>query len=75
MGFWSALDAMIGEYAHWDLWPAYGCVILVWIVTSPFRDVILAYILQVWLFIGMNRSKCYECAALYRGVLRDSEQR
>ncbi|ETL24195.1 hypothetical protein L916_21795 [Phytophthora nicotianae] len=50
-GLW---DATVGEYVRWDLWPAYLSAVLVWGLTSPLRDVDVAFTLQVWRVTRMN---------------------
>ncbi|KAG2763684.1 hypothetical protein PC129_g6530 [Phytophthora cactorum] len=50
-GLW---DATVGKYARWELWPAYCCAVPVWTLLVPFRDVAIAFTLQVWRVVKMN---------------------
>ncbi|KAG3165821.1 hypothetical protein PI126_g4445 [Phytophthora idaei] len=71
-GLW---DATVGKYTRSELWPAYCCAVPVWTLLGPFRDVAIAFALQVWRVVKMNGGMWYESAVMYQDVLRDPKLR
>ncbi|ETI30351.1 hypothetical protein F443_22527 [Phytophthora nicotianae P1569] len=68
-------DATVGEYVRWDLWPAYLSAVLVWGLTSPLRDVGVAFALQVWRVTHMNGDLWRLSALRYHDMITNEELR
>ncbi|KAE8997139.1 hypothetical protein PR001_g19661 [Phytophthora rubi] len=66
---------IVHEYARTELLPAYVCAVAVWIISTPFRRIAGAFLLQVWRVLRLNGGMWFEIASRYQEELQNREFR
>ncbi|KAE9034268.1 hypothetical protein PR003_g10178 [Phytophthora rubi] len=66
---------IVHEYARTELLPAYFGAVAVWIISTPFRRIAGAFLLQVWWVLWLNGGMWFEIASRYQEVLQNRELR
>ncbi|KAE9176744.1 hypothetical protein PF004_g25977, partial [Phytophthora fragariae] len=69
------LDLVVREYARVELLPAYVGAVAAWVITTPVRRVVWAFLWQVWRGVRLNGGMWVEIVARYQDVLQNRELR
>ncbi|KAE9104210.1 hypothetical protein PF010_g13469 [Phytophthora fragariae] len=64
---------LVHEYARTELLPAYVGAVAVWVVSTPFRRIAGAFLVQVWRVLRLNGGMWFEIASRYQEVLQNRE--